>query len=347
MRTLTYAQAIREAHAQLLRSDDRVFLIGQGLWSPWYAGSSLEDLDREFGKSRVLDSPVSENATTGLAIGAALVGMRPIVFHPRMDFMLLATDPLVNQAANWSYLFAGQQSVPLVARAVINRGGEQGAQHSQALHAFFLHVPGIKVVMPSTPADAKGLLIAAVEDPNPVLYIDDRWLYDETGEVSEEMTATPIGSAAIRSQGSDVTLIGISYMAQQAALAAAELEREGVSVELIDLRSLKPWDRETVVQSVRKTGRAVVADPGWRTGGASAEIAATIAEAAFDRLRAPVERVALPDAPAPTSRAEEAAYYPDASDIVRAARRTLRAAEPRIRRKTIAAQSKTVERATA
>ncbi len=323
MRTLTYAQAIREAHQQLLRSDERVFVVGQGLWSPWYAGSSLEDLDKEFGKARIVDSPVAENATTGLAVGAALVGMRPIVFHPRMDFMLLATDPLVNQAANWSYLFAGQQSVPMVARAVINRGGEQGAQHSQAMHALFLHVPGIKVVMPATAADAKGLLIAAVEDPNPVLYIDDRWLYEQTGEVPEEMFATPIGKAAVRREGSDVTLIGISYMASQAMLAAEELAAEGVEAEVVDLRSLKPWDRETVLASVLKTGRAVVADSGWRTGGASAEIAATIAADAFGKLLAPVERVALPDAPAPTSRTEEAAYYPRAAEIVRAAKKAV------------------------
>ena len=323
MRTLTYAQAIREAHAQLLARDHRVFVIGQGLWSPWYAGSSLENLDKEFGRDRIIDSPVAENAVTGLAVGAALAGMRPILFHPRMDFMVLGMDALINQAANWSYLFGGQAGVPLVARAVINRGGEQGAQHSQALHSFFLHVPGIKVVMPSTPADAKGLLIAAVEDPNPVLYIDDRWLYEETGPVAEEMTCVPLGSAEVRRAGSDVTLIGISYMAREAARAAVELEREGISAEMIDLRSLKPWDREKVIASVRKTGRAVVADPGWRTGGASAEIAATIAQEAFDALRAPVERIALPDAPAPTCQQEEAVYYPLAHDIVLAARRTL------------------------
>src|SRR5437879_998976 len=187
MRTLTYAQAIREGFAQLLASDPRVFVIGQGVWSPWYAGTSLQDLEKEFGTGRVIDSPVSENATTAAAIGAALAGMRPIVFHPRMDFMLLALDPIVNQAANWSYMFAGQVSAPLVIRAVLNRGGEQGAQHSQALHAMFMHAPGLKVVMPSTPYDAKGLLIAAIEDPNPVLYIDDRWLYGAAGPVPETM----------------------------------------------------------------------------------------------------------------------------------------------------------------
>jgi pyruvate/2-oxoglutarate/acetoin dehydrogenase E1 component len=324
MRILNYAQAIREAHAQILASDPRAFVIGQGLWSPWYAGASLEGLDRDFSRDRVVDSPVSENATTGLAVGAALAGMRPIVFHPRMDFMLLAVDPIVNQAANWSYLFQGRISVPLVIRAVINRGGEQGAQHSQALHATFMHIPGLKVVMPSTPYDAKGLLIAALEDPNPVLYIDDRCLYSASEHVPEEMYRVPVGQAAVRRSGRDVTLIGISSMAAECGKAAAILARENIDAEVVDLRSLKPWDSATVLESVRKTGHAVVADPGWRTAGASAEIAATISEHAFHDLEEPVERVTLPDCPAPTSLLEESAYYPGAIEICAAARKTLR-----------------------
>jgi len=323
MRTLTYAQAIREAHAQLLALDTRVFLIGQGLWSPWYAGASLEGLDREFGCARVVDTPVSENAVTGMAVGAALAGLRPIVFHPRMDFMLLAMDPIVNQAANWSYLFGGHRDtggVPLVIRAVINRGGEQGAQHSQALHAMFMHVPGLKVVMPSTPADAKGLLMAAVAEPGPVLYIDDRWLYAESGEVAAEPFTVAIGQGAVRRSGSAVTLIGISWMALECARAAAILEREGIDAEVIDLRSLKPWDQKMVTASVSRTGRAVVADGGWRTAGASAEIAAEISERCFADLIAPVGRVALPDAPAPASRVQEQEYYPGAEQIAAAAR---------------------------
>lgn len=323
MRTLTYAQAIREAHAQLLALDSRVFVIGQGLWSPWYAGSSLEGLDREFGCARMVDSPVSENAVTGLAVGAALAGLRPIVFHPRMDFMLLAMDPIVNQAANWSYLFAGKGGVPLVIRAVINRGGEQGAQHSQALHAMFMHVPGLKVVMPATPYDAKGLLMAAMEDPGPVLYIDDRWLYAESGEVPGEPYIVPIGQAAVRRSGSAVTLIGISWMAAECLRAAGILEREGIDAEVIDLRSLKPWDKELVAASVSRTGRAVVADGGWRAAGASADIAVEVTERVFDHLLAPVVRVTLPDAPAPASRAEELAYYPGAERIAAVARSLL------------------------
>jgi len=322
MRTLTYAEAIREAHAQMLALDARVFVIGQGLWSPWYAGSSLEGLDREFGCARLVDTPVSENAVTGMAVGAALAGLRPIVFHPRMDFMLLAMDPIVNQAANWSYLFGGHdgRGVPLVIRAVINRGGEQGAQHSQALHAMFMHVPGLKVVMPSTPADAKGLLMAAVADPGPVLYIDDRWLYAEIGEVPDEPFTVAIGVAAVRRRGSDVTLIGISWMASECLRAAEILEREGINAEVIDLRSLKPWDKEMVAASVSRTGRAVVADGAWRTAGASAEIAAEISERCFADLIGPVVRVTLPDAPAPASRAEEQAYYPGAEQIAAAVR---------------------------
>jgi pyruvate dehydrogenase E1 component beta subunit len=321
MRLLNYAQAIREAHAQILATDPRAFVIGQGLWSPWYAGASLENLDREFSRDRIVDSPVSENATTGLAVGAALAGLRPILFHPRMDFMLLAIDPIVNQAANWSYLF--QVPVPLVIRAVINRGGEQGAQHSQALHAMFMHVPGLKVVMPATPYDAKGLFLAALEDSNPVLYIDDRCLYGASGHVPEEMFRVEIGQAAIRRPGRDVTLIGISSMAAECVKAADLLAAEDVDAEVIDLRSLKPWDAKTVLESVRKTRHAVVADPGWRTAGASAEIAATISEQAFHDLEQPVERVTLPDCPAPSSRLEEAAYYPGAKEICAAARKTL------------------------
>ena len=318
MRRLSYAQAIREAHAQLLAGDPRVFILGQGLWSPWYAGTSMHDLDKEFGRERIIDSPVAENATTGAAIGAALAGMRPIVFHPRMDFMLLAADPVINQAANWSYMFAGRVSAPVVIRSVINRGGEQGAQHSQALHAMFMHVPGLKVVMPSTAHDAKGLLIAAVQDGNPVLYIDDRWLYDTTDDVPEEMYAVPIGKAAVRRRGRDVTIVATSYMAAEAVKAVATLETQGIDAELVDLRSLKPWDRDTVFASVVRTGRLVVADAGWQTAGVAAEIVAAIACEIFDALKAPAVRVCLPDVPAPVSSPSEAAYYVGADNLVAA-----------------------------
>jgi pyruvate dehydrogenase E1 component beta subunit len=322
-RELSYRDAIREAHAQLLESDSRVFLIGQGLWSPWYAGGSLRDIEKDFGRDRILDCPVSENATTGAAIGAAIAGMRPIVFHPRMDFMVLAMDPIINQAANWSYMFGGKACVPIVIRAVINRGGEQGAQHSQSLQAFLMHVPGLKVVMPSTPYDAKGLLIAAINEGSPVVYIDDRWLYDEVGEVPEDMYSVAIGEAAVRRVGGDVTIVATSCLVIQAMKAAQKLQTLGIQAEVLDLRTIKPWDTVRVLESVRKTGHLVVADATWRTGGVAAEIAATVVEQAFDCLKAPIARVALPDAPAPVNASLEKAYYPSADTICAAVNRLI------------------------
>ncbi len=327
-RQLSYAQAIREALAQMLQRDPRVFVIGQGVWSPWYVGTSMRDLDKDFGRERIIDSPVSENATTGAAIGAALAGMRPIVIHPRMDFMVLAVDQIVNEAANWSYMFGGRAHVPIVIRPIVNRGGEQGAQHSQALQAWFMHAPGLKVVMPATPYDAKGLLIASILDDNPVIYIDDRWLYDEVGDVPEEFYSVPIGKAALRLVGRDVTVVATSYLVREAASAAATLAREGISVELIDARSLKPLDDETILSSVRKTGRLVVADAAWRTCGAAAEVAARVVEMAFESLKAPVVRVTLPDVPAPTSSALEQKYYIHAEHVCRAVRQVLERTPP-------------------
>ncbi len=328
MRTLSYAAAIREAHAQLLAADDRVFVLGQGLWSPWYVGTSMTDLDKEFGRERIIDSPVSENATTGAAIGAAIAGMRPIVVHPRMDFMLLAVDPIVNQAANWSYMFAGRAGVPVVIRAIVNRGGEQGAQHSQAVHGMFAHVPGLKVVMPATAYDAKGLLVSAVYDGNPVMYIDDRWLYELTGDVPEDMYRVPIGRAAISRPGRDLTIVGLSYGAAKALEAAALLEDNGIDAEVVDLRSAKPWDVETVVTSVGRTGRLLVADGAWRSGGVAAEVVATVAELAHGALKAAPVRVTLPDAPAPTSKALEQVYYFTAETIADAAGRLVAGGHP-------------------
>jgi pyruvate dehydrogenase E1 component beta subunit len=319
-----YGQAIREASAQLLQSDPRVFMFGQGLWSPWYVGSSMKDLDKEFGKDRVIDSPVSENATTAAGVGAALVGMRPVIIHPRMDFMILAMDPIVNQAANWSYLFGGQRGVPLTVRTIINRGGEQGAQHSQALQAHFAHVPGLKVVMPATAHDAKGLLIAAVRDGNPVIYIEDRWLYEVSDEVPSEMYEVPIGRARVRREGSDVTIVAASYMNELVTKALPALDQAGIRAEHVDLVTAKPWDRETVLASVRKTGRLVVADSGWLTCGLASEIAASIGEVAFPHLKAAIRRFALPDVPAPTSRTLEKAYYPTPEQLVNLVRDLVR-----------------------
>ena len=304
-RKLQYSLAINEALHQTMASDGSVFLIGQGVKSPWYVGNTAQGLLERFGPQRVIDTPVSENAVTGAAVGAALVGMRPVVVHPRIDFMLYALDPIINQAANWHYMFGGRSSVPVVIWAIINRGGEQAAQHSQALHALFAHIPGLKVVMPATPYDAKGLMISAIKDENPVVYIDDRWLYSMEGEVPEESYSVPPGKGMVRKKGGDVTLVTSSFMAVESLKAAEYLEREGIEIEVIDLRSIKPIDELIVFESVARTGRLVIADGAWRTCGVAAEIAALVTENIFDKLKAPIRRVTLPDAPAPSSSALE------------------------------------------
>ncbi len=234
--------------------------------------------------------------------------------------MYYAMDSIVNHAANWHYMFGGQMSVPLTIWAIINRGGEQAAQHSQAIQAMLAHVPGLKVVMPSTSYDAKGLLIASIEDDNPVVFVDDRWLYDEVGEVPEELYRVPPGKAVIRREGRDATLAASSYMVLKAAEAALGLEKEGLDIELIDLRSIKPLDESLLLDSVKKTGRLVIADGSWKTFGVAAELAALVAEKGFKYLKAPVMRVSLPDAPAPASSALERVYYPQAEDIMSAVR---------------------------
>jgi pyruvate/2-oxoglutarate/acetoin dehydrogenase E1 component len=324
MHKITYAEAINEALRQIIEKDAHAFLIGQGVTSPWYVGSTTVGLVNRFGPRRIIDTPTSENAMTGVALGAALAGMHPIICFPRMDFMHYAMDQIANHIANWHYMFGGQLSAPVTIWAIINRGGEQAAQHSQALQAVFMHIPGLKVVMPSTPYDAKGLLSASIEEPNPVVYIDDRWLYQQTGEVPEELYSVPIGKGAVRREGKDATVVATSYLVYEALKASESLEKEGVNVEVVDLRSLKPLDENLLLDSVKKTGRLVVADGGWKTCGIAAEISARIAESdIFKSLSAPIIRVSLPDTPAPASSALEKVYYPNAEKITSAVRKVL------------------------
>ena len=316
MRKISYAEAINETLHQMIEKDEKVFLIGQGVTSPWYVGTTTVGLIDRFSE-KIIDTPVSENGITGTAVGAALAGMRPVLMHPRMDFMYYAMDQIANHAANWYYMFGGQVSVPITIWGIINRGGEQAAQHSQALQAMFMHIPGLKVVLPSTPYDAKGLLVASIEDDNPVIYVDDRWLYDYEGDVPEEIYTVPIGKGIVRRKGSDVTVVATSYMVYEAMKAAENREKEGIDVEVLDLRSLKPLDENLIFDSVKKTGRLVIADGGWKTCGAGAEISARIAESnIFKQLKAPIMRVSLPDTPAPASSVLENAYYPRSDDII-------------------------------
>jgi len=315
MRQLSYSLAINEALHQLMASDPSVFLIGQGVKSPWYVGNTAQDLLERFGENRVIDTPVSENAITGAAVGAAIAGMRAVVVHPRMDFMLYGFDPIINQAANWYFMNGGKACVPVTIWGIVNRGGEQAAQHSQALQSMFAHVPGLKVVMPSTPYDAKGLLVASVRDNNPVMFIDERWLYGKLGDVPEELYEVPLGKGVVRRTGSDVTVVATSYMVPEALTAADELAETSIEAEVIDPRTLKPLDEEIICESVRKTGRLVVVDAAWKTCGFAGEVSALVAENAFDFLKAPIRRVTLPDIPAPASRTLEKAYYPTHHNI--------------------------------
>ena len=319
-KTYSYGTAILAAFEYLLENYPEVFVIGQGLWSPWYVGNSMTDLDKKFGIERIIDTPVSESACTGAAIGASLAGMKPIVVHPRMDFMLYAMDALVNQAAKWSHMFGGQDHPAVTIRAIINRGGEQGAQHSQSLHSWFAHVPGLRVVMPTTVADARDLLIASVLCKDPVIYIDDRWLYEQTDELGPvvELDLEKEGPKCI-AEGFDVTIVASSYSCLLAIQARDFLLKEGLSAEVIDLRVLNPFKPDLIIESVKRTGRLLVVDGGWKTCGISAEVIASVVERLNPSLlRKPPLRITLPDAPAPTSSALEKIYYTDVEDVIKA-----------------------------
>jgi len=323
-RKLSYSLAINEALHQLMAKDPSVFLIGQGVKSPWYVGNTTRGLLERFGDRRIIDTPVSENAMSGAAVGAALVGMRPVIVHPRVDFMLYGLDPIINEAANWHYMLGGRSSVPVVVWAIINRGGEQAAQHSQALQSLFAHIPGLKVVMPSNPYDAKGLMVSAVRDDNPVIYLDERWLYGLHDDVPEALYEVPLGRAIIRRRGTHATVVATSYMVQEALKAAAHLKKTGIDSEVIDLRTLKPMDTVTISRSIRKTGRLVIVDAAWKTCGIAAEVTAWVSENLFANLKAPPARVTLPDVPAPASRTLEKAYYPSAENIIRVVEKMFR-----------------------
>ncbi|MDA0746848.1 MAG: alpha-ketoacid dehydrogenase subunit beta [bacterium] len=321
MRQLTYGAAIREALEQAMEISDEVFVLGEGADDPAGIFGSTQGLADRFTKKRVMDAPLAENGFTGIAVGAALGGMRPVVVHQRMDFLLLT---MVNHAAKWRYMFGGNGgSVPLTVRAVVGKGWGQAAQHSQSLQALFAHIPGLRVAMPTTPFDAKGLLLSSIFGEDPVVFVEARSLYNSTGDVPENPYLIPFGEAAIRRPGSDVTLVASSYLVPEALSAAEALSLNGIQAEVIDLRTVAPLDMETILASVRKTGRAVVIDTGSRTCGITAEIAARIGKEAFSHLQAPVERVCLPDIPTPCSSVLEQAFYPTSETIINAVDQTL------------------------
>ena len=323
MTVKSYAEAINEAHQQLLAEDDRVFVIGQGVDSPWCVGTSTLGLVAKFGSERVIDTPISEAVVTGAAIGAAMAGTRPIVFHPRMDFMYLAMDQIINHCAHWYYMFGGKVNVPVTIRGIINRGNEQATQHSQSPFAMYVHVPGLKVVCPSSPYDAKGLLIAAVRDDNPVLYCDDRWLYETKEEVPDEIYEVPLGKGKICREGSDVTIVAVSYLVQEAIKAADLLSAEGIYAEIIDPRTLKPLDIDIIVNSVKKTGKLVIAVGDWPCCSFSEHVVSMILKTNFNILKSPVQYVNFPDSAIPASTPLEKAYFPNYTNIIDAVKNVL------------------------
>lgn len=318
IRKLSYGEALREALDQALGRDPRVYAMGQGVDDPGGMFGSTLDLHKKYGSDRVFDMPLNEEGTIGMAIGSAMAGLRPVSIHNRPDFLLMAMDQIVNHASKWSYMFAGQVPIPLVIRACVGRGWGSAAQHSQALQSLFFHVPGLKIAMPTSPYDAKGLLIGSIADNNPVLFFEQRWLYKHTGYVPEEVYAVPFGEAVVKRKGKDLTIVAVSHMVTESLRAAKILADKGIEAEVIDPRTLKPLDERTILQSVAKTGRLLVADLCWRTGGFSAEVIATVTEKGFTSLRQPPRRVTFPDIPTPSSYVLENAFYPGVDDVVKA-----------------------------
>ena len=319
MISTTYSDAILSAFDYLLKNYPEVFVLGQGLWSPWYVGNTMKNLDKKYGKDRIIDTPVSESACTGAAVGASICGMKPIIVHPRMDFMLYAMDSIVNQAAKWSYMFGGQLNAPVTIRSIINRGGSQGAQHSQALHSWFAHIPGIRVVMPSTVEDARDLLISSVLCPDPVIYIDDRWLYDQTANLKpiKEIPLNTVTPKCLK-EGDQITIVGSGYSTLLALNASKKLNSDGVRAEVFDLRVLNPFNSINILDSVLKTKRLLVIDSGWKSCGMASEIITSIVEnVPTNTLIDPPRRITLPDCPAPSSEVHEKDYYPNEEKIIK------------------------------
>lgn len=323
-REIKYQQAISEAHIQSMERDPSIFLFGVGVADPSGIFGTTLEARKKFGLTRVFDTPMSENTLTGVGVGAAMCGMRPVLIHARNDFLLLTMDQIVNHAAKWSYMAGGKLKVPFLIRAIIGRGWGQAAQHSQSLQALFAHIPGLQVIMPVTPYDAKGMILQAMESNMATVCIEHRWLYEKTGPVPENYYTVPFGKGRLVREGKDVTIVAISHMAFEALAAVDELAKAGISAELIDPRSMRPLDEEMILSSVKKTGHLMIVDTGWKACGMSAEIAAIAVEKGFHDLKAPVTRLTIADVPTPCSPSLEAIYYPSPKDIVTAAENLVR-----------------------
>jgi len=321
VREISYRDALREALVEEMRRDKSVFLLGEDIGRYWEGAFKVtKGLAEEFGEERVRDTPISESAIIGTAVGAAITGMRPVAEIMFGDLTTLAMDQIANQAAKIRYMFGGQAKVPLVIRTPFGGGVNIAAHHSQSLEAWFMHVPGLLVAAPSAPYDAKGLLKAAIRSDDPVMFCEHKLLYSVEGPVPEEDFTIPFGVAEIKNEGEDVTVVATLFMVVKALEAAKTLKKEGISVEVVDPRTLVPLDKEAIVKSVKKTGRLVIVSEDCKTAGVTAEIAAMVAEEAIDYLDAPIKRVAEPDTPIPFSPPLEKHVLPDEKSIIKAVR---------------------------
>jgi len=319
MRKITYRDALREALQEEMRRDASVFLLGEDIGRYWGGAFKVTDgLAQEFGDDRVRDTPISESAIVGTGVGAAITGMRPVAEIMFGDLSTLAMDQIANQAAKIRYMFGGQAKCPLVIRTPFGAGVNIASHHSQSLEAWFMHVPGLHVAVPSTPYDAKGLLKSAIRGNNPVMFCEHKLLYPVEGDVPQEEYTVPFGKADVKKEGEDVTVLATLFMVHKALKASQELDKEGVSTEVVDPRTLTPLDRSSIIRSVKKTGRLVIVSEDCKTAGVSAEIAAMVAEEALDYLDAPIKRVAEPDTPIPFSPTLEQYVIPSEKAIVKA-----------------------------
>ena len=321
-RILSYSEAIREAIYQEMLHDKSVIVLGQGVDDPKGTLGTTKGLVQEFGRERVFDTPLSEDAMTGFAVGLAVSGLRPIHVHIRMDFLLLAMNQIINMAAKMRYMFGGAVSLPLVIRCMIGKSWGQGPQHSQSLYPLFMNIPGLKIVAPSTPYDAKGCLISSIRDNNPVIFVEHRLLYYQKGYVPQRQYSLPLGKARILAKGNDITLVGVSQMVIEALRAKKYLEEKGINAEVIDLLSLSPLDMGTIEASVKKTGRLIIVDNAWMNCAAAAEIIARLAEKGIHK-DAIIRRMGFAFSPCPTTPTLEKDFYPDAKKIASLAYRML------------------------